>query len=144
MASDSPKGILIKLDAGLRKRLAHEQAEVAKTLGRAVPRTIIMRELLVEALNARALARNEDIPYALPVSADELNSPVSDDESGSEPSPAAETVEAAFVPIPLFDAPEAPPVEAAPAPAPSPVVARASGPMFMGANVRMLGVPRGS
>lgn len=63
----SEKPLLIRLDGGFIARIEAERDLITHGTGHKLPRTHMIRILLLEALNARARARNEAVPTAVNV-----------------------------------------------------------------------------
>jgi len=137
MAGVKERGLLVKLDEGFFMRLDHETLVRSTGVGRAIPRTAVIRSLLRFALDHFAEKRGEDVPSAEPVTAEEMAAvaaalEASNAEKAAEVEAKAEAVEAPQqVEQVIASAPEPPAQVEAKQP---------GGAAWLGRGVRMIGV----
>lgn len=81
--SMSPTPLLIKLDPGFLLRIEAEREVITGGTGQKLPRTAMIRILIKEALDARARARGDMVPWATNVGRHVPDSE-SDDEAEAE------------------------------------------------------------
>lgn len=61
------KKVLIEFDSGFLARIERERVIAERAVGKRPARTVMIRELLTDAMNGRCLARGEDVPVAVAV-----------------------------------------------------------------------------